>query len=217
MNMLNSINPVFLSSHNSFQVQLYRYSFSNTQAYDNTNIKVASNMYNPRSYSNYVHGVSNLRSSDYTAIDAQDQSSNYDRDICSRQFNGEMGRYSYDTTSPNLDYHLLFSYRKSKTRRNESSTRNSYPRPFRASSSVGALLNHSDKTVLDHEGSKPLSSSLEYSRKLTHSLGGGQHYPQGISGYKSLPSISNNVVERRSRAQTLVVGKQIHIAMSDPS
>ena len=171
-------------------------------SYDNTNIKVASNIYNLRSSSNYVHGVSNRHSSDYTAIGTHDQSSNYDRDNYNRKLEGDIGRYMYDTTSPNLDCHISFPYRNPKTRVNDSSKRNSYPKPFRASASTGALLNH-------YDGGNQLSPSKESSRKRIHKHGGCQNHTQSISGYKSMPSISINVVERRSRGQALVVGKQI--------
>ena len=192
-----------------FQVRLYRFSLSNIQTYDNTNN--LPKIHFPYPSSNEYYNVFQGHTTDYMSsnIANKDKYSNYDMDRCNRILNDDRHRYYSNTTSPNRDRYS-FPYQTPNIREIDPSKRQSHPKPFRSSSSAGALLGQLNET-------KELSPSTEYSRKPVHNLGKGQYYKQGVNGYTSMPSMNNNnnnINERRNKAQALVVGKSMFIRLN---
>ena len=127
--------------------------------------------------------------------------SNFDTNRYNRTLSNGIHRQYNNITSPNRDRYS-FPYEITSTTDINSSKRQSYPKPFRSSSSAGAILGHLNNT-------KELSPSIDYSRKQIQSLRKEQYYDQGIEGYNSKNnnnSNNNTAIERRNRVQGIVVG-----------
>ena len=187
-----------------FQVRLYRFSLSNIQTYDNnTNINNPPNIHLPYPSSNEHYKLFNGYNSDYVTPGqfVPEKYSNFDTNRCNRALSNERHRQYSSATSPNRDRYS-FPYEITSTTDIDPSKRQSYPKPFRSSSSAGAILGHLNNTT-------ELSPSIEYSRKQFQPLRKGQYYEQGVEVYNSMPTMNSNnnaTVERRNRVQGIVVG-----------
>ena len=196
-----------------FQVRLYRLSLSNIQIYDTTNLNNPPNMhfsYPSPSYNKYPNNIyiNGYTCSDYAlpGKNVPDKYPNYDmHNRYNWLKNDERQMYNSNPNSPNTDMYS-FSHKISKTREIITWQKQSYPRPFRTSTSAGALID-------SFKSSKDMSPSKEYSRKpIHHSIGNDQKCSQDVNGYTSLPiittsNIGNDRMARRNKAQSLVVGK----------
>ena len=189
-----------------FQIHLYRFSITNNQNYDNTiNLNNPSNTRMPHQTSNHeYYNFSNGYGSGYeTGIDLPDRYSTNDL-VRRRTVHADSNRYYCDNTSSINTDRYSCSYPNANGRANiDPSKRKSYPKPFRMSSSAGALLGHLSN-------GKQLSPSTENSRKPIHNFGKGQYYTRGIPGCRSDPTMNNNnnnphVAEKRNKAHKLVV------------
>ena len=98
---------------------------------------------------------------------------------------------------------LHFPYNNKRIRELITPERQSYPRPFRTSTSAGALIQGS------YNSSNVVSPSSDYSLKSVHHIiGKKQNCSKDVNGYQSLPTITtSNGMERRNKTQSLVVGK----------
>ena len=148
----------------------------------------------------------------------QVQSSNYNSDNYHRIFDRYQRRTSFDANRPNSGYYSSsHANQNPKKLINDSSMRNYYPRPFRSSASTGELLNSSNRPIPKYGGGKQMSPNIEKRRKQVHSFGKGQyHTPSTTHVYRSLPSLSNNVNERKIGAEALVVGEFRYIFYVKP-
>ena len=190
-----------------FQVRLYRFSLTNNQTYDSTNINSPSNSlfsypftYNNEYYNNEYNGYS---SSDYSLSGNNyvENCSTYDiSHRCNWNRKGERQMYHSNTNSPNTEMYP-FPYNNKRIRELITPERQSYPRPFRTSTSAGALIQGS------YNSSNVLSPSSDYSLKSVHHIiGKKQNCSKDVNGYQSLPTITtSNGVERRNKTQSLVV------------
>jgi len=113
-----------------------------------------------------------------------------------------------------LDYTSRPSYHQRSYSNTGNSTKRTFPRPFHSSSSTGSILVNKkvDNHFCDYKShTQSLSTSLEYTSKPFQSFDLGAGRNRTISGYKSMPSLtnSNRANNKRSRAHNLVVGTVI--------
>ena len=195
----------------TFQVHLYRFSLTNHQFFDTTNMKSPSTIpftFPSPSNNEYLNnGFNRYICSDYILSD-YNATENYSPYISNNIYNyagkNERNLYHSNSNSPSSDKYS-FPYNNLKSREVIHSPRQSYPKPFRTSSSAGALIS-------SYKSSSVMSPSSDYSRtSVQHIIGKEQTNSRDVNNYKSMPTITtannSNGMERRNKAQSLVVGK----------
>ena len=169
----------------TFQVHLYRFSLTNHQFFDTTNMKSPStipftfpspspsnNKYLNNGFNRYI--CSDYILSDYNATE------NYSPYISNNIYNyagkNERNMYHSNTNSPSSDKYS-FPYNNLKCREVIHSPRQSYPKPFRTSSSAGALIS-------SYKSSSVMSPSSDYCRtSVHHIIGKEQSHSRDVSDF----------------------------------
>ena len=112
-------------------------------------------------------------------------------------------RYWSNTNSPVTPTNP-FPSRAFRITENTPRSTKSFPKPFRTSSSAGALLGI---TLNEKNKSSP---SSEYPSKPNHIVWKGPNSARDIKGYRSMPAMNNtpttNATDRKNKAKALVVG-----------
>ena len=208
-----------------FQVRLYRFSLSNNQAYNNnTNINIVPNQRLQLDYStSQCNGLppyptqfntfdisqrGSIQESGW--IDSQrsliqgDGYQNYGPSYDDNRILIDTQRRYWSNTNSPVTPTNPFPSRAFRIAANAPRSRKSFPKPFRTSSSAGALLGI---TLKDKTKSSP---STEYTSKPNHIVWKEHDTARDIKGYRSMPTMNNtpsaNVTDRKNKAKALVVG-----------
>lgn len=208
-----------------FQVRLYRFSLSNNQAYNNnTNINIVPNQRLQLDYStSQCNGLppyptqfntfdisqrGSIQESGW--IDSQrsliqgDGYQNYGPSYDDSRISIDTQRRYWSNTNSPVTPTNPFPSRAFRIAENAPRSRKSFPKPFRTSSSAGALLGI---TLNDKTKSSP---STEYTSKPNHIVWKEHDTARDIKGYRSMPTMNNtpsaNVTDRKNKAKALVVG-----------
>ena len=208
-----------------FQVRLYRFSLSNNQAYNNnTNINNVPNHRLQHEFSNSqcnglppysnqfnTFGISqrgSLQESGWNdsqrSLIQGDGYQNYGHNYDDSRISIDTQRRYWSNTNSPVTPTNPFPSRAFRIAENAPRSTKSFPKPFRTSSSAGALLG-----ITLNEKTKS-SPSTEYTSKPNHIVWKEHDPAHHIKGYRSMPTMNNtpsaNVTDRKNKAKALVVG-----------